>query len=121
MTQNRSQSHSETVSSWNCRAFSDFWRWRRQVSCTDWAIERLPLVRSIAKWRIPRMSAATNRHGRSSCQAERFPVLIHHFKVPFNANRTIAEHRHFRSCHDSSVFELSSCLPLTTNHSLLDF
>jgi hypothetical protein len=45
------------------------------------------------------MSAAANGHSRPPAQTEFLPVLIHDFKITFDANRTIAEYSYFGCCH----------------------
>lgn len=47
------------------------------------------------------MATAAESYGCSSTQAETLAFLIHNFKIAFDANRTIAENRHFGSCHES--------------------
>src|SRR5271169_3575976 len=46
------------------------------------------------------MAAAADRDSRPSTEPKLLPLLIHNFKITFDANRSIAENRHFCSCHE---------------------
>jgi hypothetical protein len=68
-------------------------RWRRQIARRYWICETLPLVRSVAKWRIRGVPAPAQRHRRSATQPERLSFLIDNLKISLHAQGTVAENR----------------------------
>jgi hypothetical protein len=76
-----------------------FSRPRREITRSNGAGKVLPLVGPVTERLIARVAAAADRDESASAETKFPALLIHNFKITFDANGTVVEKRHFGACH----------------------